>query len=234
MHTSMPKAKANIIQLTPDEKIIRKIYFIRDQKVMLDFDLAALYEVETKVLNQAVKRNIDRFPEDFMFRLTPKEWLTMRSQFVTSSTQDVDLEDSASMRSQIVTASPQAMDSRSSGTMRSQIATSSSQSKRKERYAPYAFTEHGVTMLASILKSERAVKMSIAVVRAFIELKKVATQYNRISEQLETLKDRIGEHDAQLNSIYTAIENLLDDKVDKEVQQNAWIKRKRIGFKSGE
>ncbi len=170
----MPKAKANIIQLTPDEKIIRKIYFIRDQKVMLDFDLAALYEVETKVLNQAVKRNIERFPEDFMFRLTAKEWITMRSQIATAS-----------------------------------------QKKRNTDITPYAFTEHGVTMLASILKSERAVKMSIALVRAFIELKRVATQYTKISEQLQILKDRIGEHDVQLNSIYTAIENLRMTKQTK-------------------
>ena len=167
-----------------DEKIIRKIYIIREQKVMLDFDLADLYEVETKALNQAVKRNADRFPEDFMFRLTTKEWLTMRSQFVTSSGQDIDLEDSATMRSQIVT---------------------SSQSKRKDSYTPYAFTEHGVTMLASILKSERAIKMSIAVVKAFIELKKVASQYNGIIEQIQLLKEHLGEHDVQLNAIYTAL-----------------------------
>src|SRR5258705_9500562 len=101
----MPKEKKNIESSLPDETIIRKIYVIREQKVMLDFDLAVLYEVETKVLNQSVKRNIDRFPEDFMFRLTSQEWLTMRSQIVTSS-----------------------------------------QSRRKERYTPYAFTEHGVTM----------------------------------------------------------------------------------------
>ena len=75
----MAKAKRNIIKLIPEERIINKIHIIRDQKVMLDFDLAVLYEVETKVLNQSVKRKSDRFPEDFIFRLTPKEWLTMRS-----------------------------------------------------------------------------------------------------------------------------------------------------------
>lgn len=195
-----------------DEKIIRKIYFIREQKVMLDFDLAALYEVETKAFNQAVKRNGERFPADFMFRLSAKEWQTMRSQIVTSSTQVIDLKDTATMRSQIVTAS---------------------QKKRNIAVTPYAFIEHGVTMLASILKSERAVKMSIAVVRAFIELKKAASQFNQITKQIETLKDHLGEHDAQLNSIYEAIENLLDDKVDKELENEKWINRKRIGFKSG-
>ena len=139
MHTSMPKAKANIIQLTPDEKIIRKIYFIRDQKVMLDFDLAALYEVETKVPNQAVKRNIERFPEDFMFRLTAKEWITMRSQFVTSSSQDIDFKDDIGMRSQIVTAL-EGPDGEKQNNMRSQIATAS-QKKRNTDITPYAFTD---------------------------------------------------------------------------------------------
>src|SRR5665811_985802 len=134
----MAKVKRNIIKLIPEERIVNKIHLIRDQKVMLDFDLAVLYEVETKRLNEQVKRNIDRFPKDFMFRLTSKEWNFIRSQFATAS---------------------------SEVTMRSQIATSS-QIKRQSRLLPYAFTEHGVTMLASVLKSERAVKMSIAVVRA--------------------------------------------------------------------
>lgn len=200
----MAKAKRNIIKLIPEERIVNKIYIIREQKVMLDFDLAALYEVETRRLNEQVKRNIDRFPKDFMFRLTSKEWKTMMSQFATSSSEI---------------------------TMMSQIALSS-QTKRQSRLLPYAFTEHGVTMLASVLKSERAVKMSIAVVRAFIELKRAATQYNKISEQLEMLKDKIGEHDVQLNSIYEAIENLLEDKTDKELKETMWKNRKRIGFKT--
>jgi phage regulator Rha-like protein len=200
----MAKAKRNIIKLIPEERIVNKIHLIRDQKVMLDFDLAVLYEVETKRLNEQVKRNIDRFPKDFMFRLTSKEWNFIRSQFATAS---------------------------SEVTMRSQIATSS-QSKRKDTYTPYAFTEHGVTMLASILKSERAVKMSIAVVRAFIELKKNALQYNELIEQMENLKNHLGEHDVQLNSIYEAIENLLDDKINKELKEEAWRNRKRIGFKN--
>ena len=200
----MAKVKRNIIKLIPEERIVNKIHLIRDQKVMLDFDLAVLYEVETKRLNEQVKRNIDRFPKDFMFRLTSKEWNFIRSQFATAS---------------------------SEVTMRSQFATSS-QSKRKGEYTPYAFTEHGVTMLASVLKSERAVKMSIAVVRAFIELKKNALQYNELIEQIENLKNHLGEHDVQLNSIYEAIENLLDAKTDKELKEEAWRNRKRIGFKN--
>ena len=107
------------------------IYELRKEKVMLDFDLANLYGIETKALNQAVKRNIDRFPIDFMFRLTTDEWQKL-------------------MRSQIVTAS---------------------QIKRNIKAIPFAFTEHGVAMLASILKSDKAVKMNIAIVRAFIALR---------------------------------------------------------------
>ncbi len=227
----MAKAKRNIIKLIPDERIVNKIYIIREQKVMLDYDLAVLYEVETKRLNEQVKRNLDRFPRDFMFRLTSKEWLTMRSQFATASAQSDDNQNNKTMRSQIVTASSQIVDVESNGTMRSQIATAS-QAKRNTAITPYAFTEHGVTMLASILKSERAVKMSIAVVRAFIELKKNAIQYDELISQIENLKNHLGEHDVQLNSIYAAIENLLDDKVDKELKESAWKKRKRIGFKS--
>ena len=201
---TMAKAKTNIIKLIPDERIVNKIYIIRDQKVMLDFDLAVLYEVETRRLNEQVKRNIDRFPKDFMFRLTSKEWKKMMSQIATSSSEIP---------------------------MRSQTATSS-QIKRQSRLLPYAFTEHGVTMLASVLKSERAVKMSIAVVRAFIELKRNAFQYKEVMEQIENLKDHLGEHDVQLNKIYEAIENLLDDKTEKELKENAWKNRKRIGFKN--
>lgn len=156
----MAKAKRNIIKLIPDERILNKIYIVRGQKIMLDFDLAFLYETETRVLNQAVKRNLDRFPEDFMFRLTAKEWQSMISQSVTSSPE-------ITMTSQNVI---------------------SSQVKRQARLLPYAFTEHGVTMLASILKSERAVKMSIAVVRAFIELKKSALSYENLLKQIENLK----------------------------------------------
>jgi phage regulator Rha-like protein len=133
------------------------------------------------------------------------------------------------MRSQIATSSQQVIDFKDSANMRSQFVTSS-QSKRHHNYAPYVFTEHGVTMLASILKSERAIKMSIAVVRAFIELKKAALQYSDFFEQIQLLKEHLGEHDSQLNAIYTVLENLMDDKVDKELKDKEWINRKRIGF----
>jgi hypothetical protein len=209
----MPKAKTNSIILTPDETIIRKIYIIREQKVMLDFDLATLYEVETRRLNEQVKRNIDRFPKDFMFRLTTKEWQTMRSQIATSSIQGTSYQPLTTMMSQNAT---------------------SSQSKRQLGLLPYAFTEHGVTMLASVLKSDRAVKMSIAIVRAFIGLKKSIFLYNQLATKIEALQMHLGEHDAQLNSIFEAIENLLDDKVDKQFEEEKWRNRKRIGFRPGE
>ena len=170
--------------------IQNKIYDIRGHKVMLDFDLAELYGVETKVFNQAVKRNINRFPEDFMFRLTPEEW-------------------EQGTRSQFVTASGSAAKFRNKGLL------------------PYAFTEHGVTMLASVLRSEKAVNMSIAVVRAFIALKQYAIKHHDIAGQLQEIRERLGEHDTQLNSIYDAIENLLDDKSD----QKTWQERERIGFR---
>ena len=202
----MAKAKKAIIKIIPDETIIRKIFLLRGQKVMLDYDIAALYEVETKRLNEQVKRNAERFPNDFMFRLTAKEWQNMRSQYATASPEITDLHKTKTMGSQIATAS---------------------QTKRNAGVTPYAFTEHGITMLATVLRSERAVKMSIAVVRAFIELKRLASNYSEIAKQLNQLKDKIGEHDIQLSGIYDAIENLLDEKNEKKT----WEERERIGFK---
>ena len=207
---AMAKAKKAVVKIIPDETIIRKIYVLRGQKVMLDFDIAALYEVETKRLNEQVKRNAERFPDDFMFRLTAKEWQNMRSQFATASPEIVEKQQTKNMRSQIATAS---------------------QSKRNTGVTPYAFTEHGITMLATVLKSERAVKMSIAVVRAFIELKRMATNYAEIARQLKNLKDHIGEHDVQLGAIYDAIENLMDEKTEEKVKKIHWEERERIGFK---
>jgi phage regulator Rha-like protein len=170
------------------QNIQQKIFEIRGQRVILDFDLAELYEVETKVFNQAVKRNMERFPKDFMFQLTKEEFEILRSQIVTS---------------------------RWGGT----------------RYLPYAFAEQGVAMLAGVLKSEKAVNMSIAIVRAFVVLKEFMLQHKDISLQLEQLRQelngRIDEHDVQLSAIYDAIENLLD----KQAVQQSWEERKRIGFK---
>jgi phage regulator Rha-like protein len=187
--------------------IHNKIHEIRGQRVMHDFDLAFLYEVETRILNQAIKRNIDSFPDDFMFRLTLKEWGTMRSQIVIASEND-------GMRSQIVTAS---------------------QKKRNTNVTPYAFTEHGVTMLASVLKSPKARQMNIAIVRAFIAMRHFVNKHKDLSEQIHELRielqNRIGEHDVQLSAIYDALENLLDKKEDENQKKDKWLKRELIGFK---
>jgi hypothetical protein len=183
--------------------IQQKIYEIRGYKVMLDFDLAELYEVETKALNQAVKRNADRFPSDFMFRLTKEEWEFLRSQIVTSSTNPDNW-------SQIVT---------------------SSKKHRGLTYLPYAFTEHGVTMLASILRSEKAVKMNIAIVRAFISLRQYALNYKDLAVQINEIRQSVTNHSEQLNQIYDAIENMMDEKEEKKEEKRRWKEREPIGFK---
>jgi len=183
------------------KSIQNRIYEIRGERVMLDFDLAELYGVATKVLNQAVKRNIKRFPDDFMFRLTSTEWMAMRSQSVTASGSQ------NSLQSRIVTAS---------------------QSKRNSTITPYAFTEQGVAMLSGVLNSDKAINMNIAIMRAFIEIKRLAFQQMDIRTQLREIKERLGEHDIQLNQIYDAMENLLDEKA----AQRKWDDRERIGFKN--
>src|SRR3954464_456821 len=150
--------------------IQQKIFEVRDQKVMLDFDLALLYEVETRVLNQAVKRNISRFPADFMFQLTPEEYANLMSQNVTSSW---------------------------GGT----------------RKLPYAFTEHGVTMLASVLRSERAVQMNIAIVRAFIAMRQITSNYRELSEKIAELEKKMNR---KFKDAWQALNFLLDKREEQE------------------
>ncbi|MCZ4221730.1 ORF6N domain-containing protein [Pedobacter rhodius] len=184
------------------KSIESRIYVIRGERVMLDFDLASLYEVETKVLNQAVKRNIQRFPEDFMFQLTSFEWsdVSIRNEKIDSSrTGNTNLN-----RSQIVTGS-----------------------QKHRGNLPYAFTEQGVAMLSGILKSEKAINMNIAIMRTFVAVRKILLKQSNINEQLKEIKERIGEHDVQLNELYDAMENLIDEKI----AQLKWKDRERIGFK---
>jgi ORF6N domain len=196
------------------QSIQNRIYEIRGERVMLDFDLAALYEVATKVLNQAVKRNSKRFPPDFMFQLSLSEWESLRSQIVTSSGKP-DL-----LQSQFVTASEGFND-----VNWSQFVTSSKKHRGKA-YLPYAFTEQGVAMLSGVLNSDKAISMNIAIMRAFVEIRKVLLHQNDMKEQLMLLKERLGEHDVQPNQIYDAMENLLDEKA----AQRKWEERERIGF----
>lgn len=177
-----------------------------DERVMLDFDLANLYEVETRRLNEQVKRNIDKFPEDFMFRLTANEWELFTSKYAVNE----------------------------GNSNSSQIATSSKKHRGKI-YTPYAFTEHGVTMLASVLRSKKAIDMNIAIVRAFIAMRYFAHNHKDLYSQLNELRmemqTRIGEHDTQLAAIYDALENLLDKEQAKQEEKEKWGKRQRIGFK---
>ncbi|MES2848649.1 MAG: ORF6N domain-containing protein [Bacteroidota bacterium] len=184
----MAKAKNGIVKIIPDETIIRKIYLLRGEKVMLDRDLAELYGVDTKVLKQAVKRNAKRFPKDFMFTLTQKEFQNLRSQFVTSSWGGI-------------------------------------------RYLPSAFTEQGVAMLSGVINSPKAIEMNIAIMRAFVETRKLLHSNKKIAEQIKLLFDRIGEHDVQLGAIYNALENLMDEKTEEKVKKIGWEERERIGFK---
>jgi ORF6N domain len=182
--------------------IENKIYEIRGVRVMLDKDLAALYEVETKVLNQAVKRNIKRFPEDFMFQLTNVDYEALKLQIETSQNYNPS---------------------------RSQFVTLNNKRGANLKYLPYAFTEQGVAMLSGVLNSDKAITMNIAIMRAFIAVRTVLLKQNDIAEEIKELRERLGEHDTQLNNIYDAMENLLDEKA----AQRKWDDRERIGFKTG-
>lgn len=181
------------------QTIQNRIYEIRGERVMLDFDLAVLYEVETRVLNQAVKRNIERFPEDFMFQLKPFEYESIKHQVNA-------IKQSSSSQNVMMGNLPQ---------------------NRTDKYLPYAFTEQGVAMLSGVLRSPKAISMNIAIMRAFVEVRKVLLKQGSLKEQLNEIKERLGEHDVQLNQIYDAMENLLDEKA----AQRKWEDRKRIGYK---
>lgn len=165
------------------QTIQRKIYEIRGQKVMLDFDLAVLYETETKVLKQAVRRNMQRFPSDFLFELTKNEYQVLRSQIVT-------LEPGKG---------------------------------RYSKYLPFAFTEQGVAMLASILNSPKAIEVNISIVRAFVFIRQYAMSHKDLTDKLRKLEAR---YNQKFKDISAAI-NFLLQKDQLETNQK---KRRRIGF----
>ena len=183
------------------QTIQNRIYEIRGERVMLDKDLASLYETETKSLNLAVKRNIKRFPKDFMFQLSKEEFEVLRFQIETLE--------------------------KSQKPLRLQNETLKSSRGQHSKYLPYAFTEQGVAMLSGILNSDKAINMNIAIMRAFVEIRRIVLKQTDLKEQLKEIKEKLGEHDAQLNQIYDAIENLLDEKAT----QRKWDARERIGFK---
>ena len=162
--------------------IEKKIYLIRGQRVMFDSDLAQLYGVETKVLNQAVKRNLKRFPGDFMFRLTKEEFENLRSQIVASS-----------LRSQIVTLKPDR--------------------GRHRIYLPYAFTEQGVAMLSSVLNSNRAIKVNIAIMRVFVNIRRLVSANRIILTELNQLEDKVQSHDKKIRTIFEVIHKQSETKL---------------------
>jgi len=164
------------------ELIKRSILEIRGKKVMLDMDLATIYEVETRVLKQAVRRNLDRFPEDFMFELTIEEMNNLVSQFV--------------------------------------IPTLNHFGGAK----PFAFTEQGVAMLSSVLKSKKAIQMNIAIMRAFVLMRQFALTYQELSEQLKELENRY-------NHKFDDIEQVLKYLIQKDKKQNIQVERKQLGYK---
>lgn len=163
------------------QQIQQRIYEVRSQKVMLDFHLAEMYETETKRLKEAVRRNIERFPVDFMFELTRQEYDTLRTQFATS---------------------------KRGGT----------------RYMPFAFTEQGVAMLASVLNSSKAIEVNIQIVRAFVFMRKYALTHHDLTLKLMELEKQ---YDQKFDDVYQALRYLLE----KDKQKNEQNNRKRIGYK---
>jgi len=153
--------------IVPIESIVSKIVFIRGERVLLDRDLAKLYDVKAKALKQAVRRNIKRFPDDFMFELTKEESLSLRSQNVTLK------------RGQ------------------------------HSKYLPFAFTEQGVAMLSTVLNSERAIEVNIAIMRAFVQLRKMMISHTQLAHKLADLERHIKEHDEQIQAIFEAIRQLM-------------------------
>jgi hypothetical protein len=157
-------AKKSPHSIIPAEVIEHRIYLIRNHKVLFDRDLAELYGVDTRVLNQAVKRNRERFPDDFMFQLTAKETENLRSHIVTS---------------------------RWGG----------------RRYLPYAFTEQGVAMLSTVLKSRRAIQVSIAIMRTFVRLRRILATHKELAKRLVELETK---YDAQFKVVFEVIQQLME------------------------
>ena len=170
-----------INSLLSEETIANKIYFIRNQKVMLDRDLAALYGIETKVLNQAVKRNMSRFPEDFMFQLTEIEFQNLKSQIVTSSWGG-------------------------------------------SRKLPSAFTEHGVLMLSSVLKSDKAIQVNIQIMRIFTKVRQMLLDTTELKIDILQIQKKLENHDKNIELVFSYLDELIEKKENESP-------RPTIGYK---
>ena len=172
-----------INSLLSEETIANKIYFIRNQKVMLDRDLAILYGIETKRLKEQVKRNISRFPEDFMFELTKSEFENWRSQFATSNSDKMGL-----------------------------------------RYLPMAFTEHGVLMLSSVLKSDKAIQVNIQIMRIFTKVRQMLLDTTELKIDILQIQKKLENHDKNIELVFSYLDEL-SEKKEKEQP------RTKIGYK---
>jgi len=149
--------------IIPAVRIDETILWIRDERVILDQDLAVLYGVQTKAITQAVRRNVDRFPADFMFQLSGDEWKVLRSRIVTSK------------------------------------------GRGGRRYRPYAFTEQGVAMLSSVLKSKRAIEVNVEIMRAFVKLRRILASHAALDRKLRELEKK---YDASFKAVFDAIRQL--------------------------
>jgi hypothetical protein len=182
--------------IIPHERIEQRIFLIRGQKVMLDRDLAELYGVPTKALNQAVKRNAERFPDDFMFQLTEEEtrvwWYHVQAN---------------RLRSQIVTL------------------------KRGQhiKYRPYAFTEHGILMLSSVLKTQWAIQVNIAIMRTFVRLRRLLASNDELARKLERLENK---YDEQFKVVFDAIRRLLQPPEKSTRQIGFKVKEPKVLYKT--
>jgi phage regulator Rha-like protein len=191
----MEKAQLEKAILVPQEIIEQKIFLIRGHKVMLSNHLAELYNVETRSLIQAVKRNKERFPGDFMFQLTWKELKSLRSQIVI-------------------------LDSDEFGAPREQ--KNSSRRGKHFKFPPYAFTEQGIAMLSSVLRSKRAIQVNIAIMRAFVKLREILSTHKELSQKLVELEQKIERHDKEIKGIFEAIRQLMVPTATRA--------RRKIGF----
>ena len=164
-----------------DEVIMNKIYVIRGQKVMIDRDLAELYEVETKRLKEAVRRNPNKFPKDFMFEMNKKEFDNWRTQNATSK-----------------------------------------EDKQGLRYAPFCFTEQGVTMLACVLSSDRAIDVNIQIIRIFTKMKELLSTHKDVLLKMHKIEKKLTAHDEDIKIIFEVLKKLINPSQEP---------RRRIGFK---